>query len=510
MLVVVSALVAALPGALGAGKKSPSATRGSATTMSFLRTAPAPAVLVTPLPGEVSVRSNSLLAIEFFMEGRAAVENARAGEGDVQFRKAIDLDPEFALAHAYLGQSTPGSSGLRELERAAALSKELPPAERLLIEAMLAQRQGAEEAARGLWRQLAEIAPRDWRIQQAWGERLAGDRRWAGAAVALQQAIALNSAAGPAYNTLGYVFLNTGKLEPAIEAFRKYVEAMPREPNARDSLGEALMSAGRLDEAEAAFREAAAISPQFWMAYAGVAQTKFLRGDWGGGRAALAEARKAAPRLSDKLDVDTMLAWSQAASGDVEGALATFRAVEAAAGENLDVTRATAPLQRAIVLNESGRREEAAPLIAEALESARSGKLPGRVSNQLRRSALTLRVDIEAQLGQAAEAAKTAALLEEEARKAPGDGDLRSRADIGRGSAAWARGDFAAAAQAFAQCTELDYACRRRLAEAQQRAGDATGAEATYRKLMTAPRRDAMYLLIRSRIHPAEAIAGIK
>jgi Flp pilus assembly protein TadD len=103
---------------------------------------------------------------------------------------------------------------------------------------------------------------------------------------------------------IGYAHLVRGETGPAIEALQKYASLNPNEPNPQDSLGEAQMAAGQMAEAEASFRKAASMSTPFPVAWEGVAYTKFFRGDWDGGRQALAEARKASPRPDDRVSTD--------------------------------------------------------------------------------------------------------------------------------------------------------------------------------------------------------------
>ena len=114
---------------------------------------------------------------------------------------------------------------------------------------------------------------------------------------------------------IGYAHLVQGQTGPAIEALTKYAAANPDEPNPHDSLGEALMAAGRFADAEAAFRKAAGMGSGFPIALEGVAYTKFFAGEWAAGRQALAEARKAAKRPNERIDVDLISAVAALAEG---------------------------------------------------------------------------------------------------------------------------------------------------------------------------------------------------
>lgn len=53
----------------------------------------------------------------------------------------------------------------------------------------------------------------------------------------------------PAYNTLGYYWMEKGNMEKAGEAFSNYMRLSPNEANSHDSMGDYLMKSGRFDEA---------------------------------------------------------------------------------------------------------------------------------------------------------------------------------------------------------------------------------------------------------------------
>lgn len=501
MLLAIVALMAgvALSGVRQAAANEPSAGGMTATT----------SVAAQPISGEIPVTAKSEEAIQAFKKGREYAEDIRTPEATAEFKKATELDPTFALAHAYLGEATPGKDGLQLLEQAATLSKDLPEAERMQISIMLADRKGEEEQARSLRRQLAALAPGDWRAQSQLGVQLYGERKWAEAVAALKRAADLNPSAGSVHNMLGYCSLEMGKNDDAVEAFVKYAALRPGEPNPQDSLAEALMAAGRYEESEAAFRKAAEMSPNFWIAWEGVAQSRFLRGDWAGGREALAKAKEAAPRPIDKLDADLTLAWSFAAEGNYAAALKTIDAVEKSAeAQKVESIQAFAPLDRAILLKETGKYEEALAQIEKGLAKAEKSSLPGSTMNGVRRTALSARIDAESKLGRAADAKKTLALLEEESKKAPGNADLQSSVYQGRGAEAMARGDAKAAVGQYAKCYDDDFYCRLELVRAQEKVGDAAGAEASRSALLAANRRGALYLWVRSQLaEKAEATA---
>ena len=450
----------------------------------------------------VTVTAKSPEAVAAFAAGRDLNDNLRIPEAQAQYKKALSLDPDFALATAYLGQATPGSEGDALIERAVTLSAKLPDAERTLIQAISAQRRGDENQNIALRRRLTEIAPGDWHVQFDWGQQVQfGARKWDEAVAAYQKAVALNPKAGAAYNSLGYAQLAQNHPDEAIAAFKKYAEINPTEPNPADSLGEALIRAGRFAEAEAAFAQALKISPSFFGAWEGIAKARAMRGDWAGSYQAVDKARAAAARPVDQIGMGFDHAWSLFAEGKKAEALkVSNQTASEAEAKKIGGTYAFIALDDAARLTVSGQPAEALKQIAVALDRGGKSSLSGGTMNNLRRTALYEQIDAESQLGRAADAKRTLALLEAEAGKAPGNAQLQSAVQFARGAEAMARGDAKAAAAHFARCVDDDTYCGWRLLQSQEKAGDAAGAAATKQRLQTANRRDGRYLFVRSQV----------
>ena len=241
--------------------------------------------------GMIPVTTTSTDARARFDRGVELLDNLRTPEAAAEFSAARQADPGFVQARAYQGQALPGAEGLAEIEGAAAGAAGLPEAERVLIEAMLANRQGDIAKTRELSARLTQLAPNDARAHYFAGFRQLNDRDYGAAAAALRRATELNPKAGGAQNMLGYAALRQGDTDAAVAAFTAYATMLPTEPNPQDSLGEALLAAGKFPEAEAAFRKALELSPQFWNAWDGIAYTKLFAGDAAGLQEALTKAR---------------------------------------------------------------------------------------------------------------------------------------------------------------------------------------------------------------------------
>ena len=451
--------------------------------------------------GDVTVTAKSPEAVAALKAGRDLADNLRIDEAQAQYRKALSIDPDFALANAYLGATLPGTEGEAMIERAVVLSAKLPETERMLVQAVSANRRGDENEAIALQRKLAEMAPADWHVQFGWAQVLFASRKWDEAAAAYQKAVALNPKAGAAYNSLGYAQLAQNRHDDAIAAFKKYAEINPTEPNPADSLGEALLRAGRFEESEAAFQRALAISPTFYTAWEGIAKARAMRGDWPGSYQAADKARAAAVRPTDRVGLGFDQAWSLFAEGKKAEALkAGDQVASEAQAKKLNAAYAFIALDGAARLTASGQPAEALKQVAVAMDRADKAKLAGGPMNNLRRAALYERIDAESRLGQAEDAKRTLALIEADAAKSPANAQLQSNLSFARGADAMARGDAKAAAGHFARCVEDDTYCGLRLLQAQEKAGDAAGAAATRERLRTANRRDARYLYVRSQV----------
>jgi tetratricopeptide (TPR) repeat protein len=471
--------------------------------------APAPAPAQQPaVPAtaaqELPVTSSFPQAIQSFRKGRELLENARVPEARQLFEKAIELDPKFAQAHAFLGGITPGAEGAKHFAEAASLSGALPEPERILIEHMRADHEGQEEKALALLRKLAMLAPGDWRVQLQLGQRtFFYDWNLEEALAAMRKASSLNPKRGEPYNIMAYALAFQGKHDEALDAVRKYAALKAEEPNPQDTMAEILLMAGRFEEAEAGFRKALALSPKFQPAWEGIAMSKFYRRDWAGGREALARYRELGTRPDEKLRSDVSLARSYEAQGNAAEALRVLDAVDKeAALLKAEEAGVSAPLDRARVHLNQGKAKEALAHTAEAFRRLEQTPVSGKFAQHVRVAGNLMRLRAQARMGKVEEAVKTLAALESEAQKAP-NAWFRSFVHLAQGTIAMAKKDAAGAARHFAECLGMDTFCRWQLALAQEKSGDRAGAEATRAKIRSIHHRDMSYLYVWSKLGAA-------
>lgn len=106
-------------------------------------------------------------------------------------------------------------------------------------------------------------------------------RRFAAAVDLYKSALVLEPSRSEVLNELGYAEAYRGNLEGARAAFDRYRDALPNQPNPRDSMGEAYFFLGKFDEAEKSFLEVEKIAPgaRGGIELLKVAQARMMRGD---------------------------------------------------------------------------------------------------------------------------------------------------------------------------------------------------------------------------------------
>jgi tetratricopeptide (TPR) repeat protein len=296
---------------------------------------------------------------------------------------------------------------------------------------------------------------------------------------------------------LGYGYLNLGDNAQAIEALKKYASLLPNEPNPHDSLGEAMMAAGDLAGAEAEFKQALTISPNFHIAHEGVAYTKFFRGDWTGGKEALAAARTAAARPVDRATTDTLSGVALLAEGKAADATKAFNTLVNSPDASI-VQQSQVPAFRAMMMIDTGRYPDAIKEADKAIALANDGKFPKGAAPGLRRSGLVATAVAGGLSADAASVQKAVAALQKEAADRPGDPFAQSAMHLALGMQSVAAKDLKAAAGHFEQCSKNDSYCHVAAFMASKKAGDRPGMDAARARLARSYLRDPIYLYSRT------------
>jgi serine/threonine-protein kinase len=260
-------------------------------------------------------------------------------QGISYFEKAIELDPNYALAYV----------GLSGANRSLAIGNEMPSRE------YLEKSQAAALKALSLDEGLSEA-------HTAFGSTLFWlDRNWAAAENQLHRAIELNPNSANAHIFYAHLLSNTGRHREALAAINRARQLDPLSPFVGALEGQFLVHAGRSDEALMKLKDTFALAPDFWFPHLFAASAYIEKGMYS---EAVREAQQA-----------TELSRFQTISAAYEGyALAKMgRRDEARAILEkllkLNEQRFVPPYHVALVYNALGEQEEMFKWLQRSLEA---------------------------------------------------------------------------------------------------------------------------------------------
>jgi tetratricopeptide (TPR) repeat protein/DNA-binding winged helix-turn-helix (wHTH) protein len=220
----------------------------------------------TPFLGDVM--TNNVEAYRYYSLGVEKAEQFQNSQAIESFKKAIGLDPKFAMAYARIGyayavQDFQPENARPYLERALHFSEQLPAINRLYIEAWSAIAHLDYNAAIGILREITNQYPNETEAYCQLSRILRGQERVDEAAELLREAIQNNPDSKDLYNAYGLILIAQGRPAEAIGAYKQYVAMAPQNPNAHDSLGMSYQLAGQYEASLSEYNEALQLDPEF-------------------------------------------------------------------------------------------------------------------------------------------------------------------------------------------------------------------------------------------------------
>jgi tetratricopeptide (TPR) repeat protein/predicted Ser/Thr protein kinase len=212
--------------------------------------------------------TTSMEAYRYYLQGKEEVENLDVLKARQSLEKAVELDPQFAMAYRYLGE-TYGELGSKDAsdeayKKAKLHSEKATEKEKLHIDALYAQWLERDNEKRfRLIKEWTEKYPKekDAHYELAFYYRERG--MYNDAVQEFQKALQLDPNMGAALNMLAYTYADMEDYEKAFVVFKRYAEAMPEDANPLDSMAELHFKMGKLDEAIEKYNEALGIQPNF-------------------------------------------------------------------------------------------------------------------------------------------------------------------------------------------------------------------------------------------------------
>jgi tetratricopeptide (TPR) repeat protein len=260
-----------------------------------------------PAPGAKAGASSMLPVTTTSAEARALYQQAMTDSMNFhldraldQWRAAVKLDPEFALANLMIAfRSQDPKEAKAALQRAEQAAHRVTKGERLFVRWISGIREGNFLSGIAAMNDLMELYPRDPQTLSLAGNWLMTRYSYDHAADLLNRVLAVDPSYPPALNSAAYAYAQMGDFPKAIKLMRHYAEVIPNEPNAQDSYGEILRMAGKYEEAIEHYQAALKMAPGF--SIMGLADTYALQGNEERARAEYMRCNQQAEMSEDRI-----------------------------------------------------------------------------------------------------------------------------------------------------------------------------------------------------------------
>ena len=352
----------------------------------------------TPASDVLTITTKSPEAKKIFEEARDAVYAHNEKVALVELEKAVQKDPDFALAHLYIARAYDNindkEKAAKAIERAqeAAYKANASVGEHYLIQAYDYERRKETESQRAQLLQLSRLYPADQYVLYEFGRYYDfGLGQGKKAAEQYEKAIAADPKFAPAYNSVAYLYAEDGDYDKAAERIKRFAELSPDNPNAHDSAGELLLWAGKFDDAIAETSKAIQQDPTFYFSYLNQGHALTFKSDFTKARDLYGKAKGAARTDAEKLEADHWAAISFLYEQKTNEALGAMQAILATADNLKELPFGVRlRLDRAWILLYAKRPDEAKQEIAGARAWRQGANLPDQDKLDLTREELLI------------------------------------------------------------------------------------------------------------------------
>lgn len=449
---------------------------GLMTWIACNKTGNAPAV-ASASEGKIPITTRSDEAKKEFLQGQDLADRLLAQDSLQHFDKAIALDADFASAELARANTSPSAKEFfAHQQRAIALADKVSDGERLLILANQAGANGDVNKQRDYLDKLVAAYPNDERAQLAAGNFYFGQQQIEEAIGHYKKATQLAPNFSPVYNILGYSYRQEGDYANAEQAFKKYVELIPNDPNPYDSYAELLMKMGRFDDSIVQYRKALSLDPHFVPSHFGLSGDLLYKGQ---PEQAMAELQNMAEIARNDGELRTAyfgMAVVAADGGHFDQALQEVDKQYAVAEKKNDVATMAADLQvKGNILVAAQKYDEATKQFQRSLQLIEASSLSDAIKGNAR---LQQHYDLAVvALGKKDyAAAKTHADTYREGAEASNGSFRKQQGHELAGRIAFAQKDYETAIAELRQANQQDPYNLYRLSQAYQAKGDAEDA----------------------------------
>jgi tetratricopeptide (TPR) repeat protein len=277
---------------------------------------------------KIPITTSSDEARTAFQKGRDLSERLKREEAIKYFEKAITLDPNFAMAHLSLAfMLTNTKETFAEIDTAASLVDKVSEGEKLYILGTQASVNGMTAKEREYFQKLVENYPDDERAQFRMGMYYFQQQDYNIALGFFRRATEINPDFSLAYNILGYTHRYLENYTEAEEAFKKYIDLVPKDPNPYDSYAELLLKMGRFDNSIENYNKALKLDPHFTPSIIGIATNLNLLNKHADARTLLNELLANAQNNEDHRQALYAISVSYVDEGNIPSGIKTLKSL---------------------------------------------------------------------------------------------------------------------------------------------------------------------------------------
>lgn len=230
--------------------------------------------------GELPITTSSPEALKYYYDGLRELRAYNFAAAQDKWRKAIELDPNFAMAHLHMA-FVPVSpvDQVMQLQKAIASRDSVSPGEQKLLDWLANAMQGKMISAVQAMNDALAMYPEDNTVN--WGAALWLQSRGAcdRAIPIYERVLSHDKDFTPAWRGLGECQIRRQEFDKGFAAMKKYVALLPQQPTPEIYYGMALVRADRYDEGITHCQAALDIDANSLEAWRCIAMAHALKGD---------------------------------------------------------------------------------------------------------------------------------------------------------------------------------------------------------------------------------------
>lgn len=220
---------------------------------------------------KMPVTSSSQDAMALYEKSNEALENLYTDKYRELIDQALELDPNLFMA-AYSGSiyylwMNNDRNFEKYSEIAVNIDTRLSRPEKIMQKALQALVEDKNADVREYGKKLVKLYPEDKNSYYQLAAYQGFTEDTEGMINTYEQLLDITDNSAPVYNLLGYAYMDAEKMEDAEQAFNKYIELAPDQPNPYDSKGDYYMAKGDHQKAYEHFMKAYNIDAEFTISY---------------------------------------------------------------------------------------------------------------------------------------------------------------------------------------------------------------------------------------------------